>query len=177
MEYRGCGAMVRKKHFACVIGLFCLLVSLRVFADDRSDAAELINSAEATFQRFVADPEMGCFLGNVADAKALVIVPQLLKVGFIFGASGGNGIVMARDKATESWSNPAFYSMGSVAWGWRTGCDRRHPAIHPNQRDLWRVDTGVRGDHPARRFDGGILRQQCRSLGCPGSSAHDQQEC
>ena len=75
--------MVRKKHFACVIGLFCLLVSLRVFADDRSDAAELINSAEATFQRFVADPEMGCFLGNVADAKALVIVPQLLKVGFI----------------------------------------------------------------------------------------------
>jgi lipid-binding SYLF domain-containing protein len=113
--------IVKNIRVACATGLLYLVISLQAFADEKSDAIELVDSAEATFQNFVSDPDMGWFRDNVADAKALVIVPQLFKAGFIFGASGGNGIVMAKDKASESWSNPAFYSVGSVTWGLQIG--------------------------------------------------------
>jgi len=112
---------VKNSLIAWIIGLFCLVFSLQANSDGRTDAIELVNDAETTFHDFVSDPNMGWFRDNVGEAKALVIVPQLLKAGFIFGASGGNGVVMVKDKATESWSNPAFYSVGSVTWGLQIG--------------------------------------------------------
>jgi lipid-binding SYLF domain-containing protein len=112
---------VKNSLISWIVGLLCLVFSLQAFPDGRSDAIELVNGAEATFHDFVSDPNMGWFRDNVGEAKALVIVPQLLKAGFIFGASGGNGVVMVKDKATESWSNPAFYSVGSVTWGLQIG--------------------------------------------------------
>ena len=101
--------------------IICLLFSLPTGADDKTDAAALVSSAQMTFQNFVSDPNMGWFRDNLGDAKALVIVPELYKAGFIFGASGGNGVVLAKDKPTEAWSYPAFYIMGSVTWGLQIG--------------------------------------------------------
>jgi len=49
------------------------------------------------------------------------IVPQLLKAGFIFGGSGGSGVMLSRDKSSGKWSNPAFYTMGSVTFGLQIG--------------------------------------------------------
>ncbi len=105
----------------CAIALFALLVAAPCMSDEKADAIELVQDAESTFHNFVSDPAMEWFRDNVKDAKALVIVPQLLKAGFIFGASGGNGVVLTKDSATDSWSNPAFYSVGSVTWGLQIG--------------------------------------------------------
>ena len=111
-----------KNFFAAwVLGTMCVVYSLRASADDLSEAIGLVQNAEATFQDFAMDPNMQWFRDNVGDAKALVIVPQLLKAGFIFGASGGNAVVLARDQATGTWTNPAFYSVGSVTWGLQIG--------------------------------------------------------
>jgi lipid-binding SYLF domain-containing protein len=104
--------------FAAWLGLILSPPSL---ADDRSDAIGVVQDAEATLQHFLQDPEMQWFRDNLGQAKALVIIPQLFKAGFIFGASGGSGIVMAKDKATNAWRGPAFYSIGSVTWGLQIG--------------------------------------------------------
>ena len=46
----------------------------------------------------------------------VLIVPELLKGGFFFGAEYGIGILLVRDPQTGSWGPPAFYSLygGSV---------------------------------------------------------------
>jgi lipid-binding SYLF domain-containing protein len=84
----------------------------------------LVDEARITVDNFVADPDMTWFLGHAEDAKGLFIVPSLLKAAFIFGGSGGRGVLLVRDEKTGKWSEPAFYNMGSVSWGLQVGAKK-----------------------------------------------------
>jgi lipid-binding SYLF domain-containing protein len=53
------------------------------------------------------------------DAKGVIIVPSLVKVGFIIGGQGGDAILLRRNGA--SWTYPAFYSLGSPSLGLQAG--------------------------------------------------------
>jgi SH3 domain-containing YSC84-like protein 1 len=64
---------------------------------------------------------MECFQKNLKDAKALLIVPSLLKARFILSGSGGSGVLVARDEKTGDWSQSAFYTIGSVTFGLQIG--------------------------------------------------------
>ena len=86
----------RRYHLAWLAWLVAMMVSLPVVADDKSEAAALVRDAESTFSDFVSDPAMGWFRDHVKEAEAIFIVPQLWKAGFIFGASGGSGVVLER---------------------------------------------------------------------------------
>ena len=60
-------------------------------------------------------------LWNTAgDAKAMVIIPRSYRGGFIFGASGGNAVMVARND-DGSWSEPTFFTIGSVSFGLQIG--------------------------------------------------------
>jgi lipid-binding SYLF domain-containing protein len=48
------------------------------------------------------------------------IAPSLLKGAFIFGASGGSGVFLARGKGAQ-WSGPAFYTLGGASFGLQIG--------------------------------------------------------
>ncbi|MEN8131196.1 MAG: lipid-binding SYLF domain-containing protein [Pseudomonadota bacterium] len=110
------------RHFSwLVLAIFLVMSTKPVSAKDIAALQELVNQGHTSLQNFVADPNMGWFRKHVKDAKAVFIVPQLLRAGFIFGGSGGNGILLARDENTRSWSDPAFYTMGSVSWGLQLG--------------------------------------------------------
>ena len=80
-----------------------------------------VDKALVTFRNFMADQEMEWFQKNLKDAKALLIVPNLLKAGFILGGSGGSGVLVVRDAKTGNWSQPAFYTAGSVTYGLQIG--------------------------------------------------------
>jgi SH3 domain-containing YSC84-like protein 1 len=80
-----------------------------------------VDKALVTFRNFQDDKAMEWFRNNLKDAKALLIVPSLLKAGFILGGSGGSGVLVARDAKTENWSQPAFYTVGSVTFGLQMG--------------------------------------------------------
>ena len=41
-------------------------------------------------------------------AEAIVVIPRLVKGGFVLGAEHGRGIMSVRDRATNSWSAPSF---------------------------------------------------------------------
>jgi lipid-binding SYLF domain-containing protein len=69
----------------------------------------------------MADPGMNWLRGHLKEAKGILIVPQMLKGGFIFGASGGSGVLLVRDEKTRTWSEPAFYNIGSVSFGLQIG--------------------------------------------------------
>ena len=81
----------------------------------------IVDNSLVTFRGFMADKDMGWLHKNLKNAKAVLIIPNLLKAGFVFGGSGGNGVLLARDEKTGDWSQPAFYSIGSVTFGMQIG--------------------------------------------------------
>ena len=83
----------------------------------------LMDQALVTLNNFVKTADMEWFQAHLKDSKGVFIVPQLLKAGFIFGGSGGRGVVLIRDAKTGQWSQPAFYSIGSVSFGLQIGAE------------------------------------------------------
>jgi len=58
----------------------------------------------------------------IQNARAVYIVPKLIKGGFIFGAEGGDGVLLVRNG--HSWSEPKFYGMGSASFGLQAGLEQ-----------------------------------------------------
>ncbi len=104
----------------CVL-LMCSTCWVSVAQAGYEKQQALIDSATITFKSFVADPNMTWFRNHLSSAKGLLIIPQLLKGAFIFGAEGGTGVLIARDQYTGKWSQPAFYTVGSVSFGLQAG--------------------------------------------------------
>jgi len=89
----------------------------------------LVDQARVTLNNFVKQADMEWFQSHLKNSKGVFIVPQLLKAGFIFGGSGGRGVVLIRDAKTGQWSQPAFYSMGSVSFGLQIGAESSEVVI------------------------------------------------
>ena len=98
-----------------------LLVAANSPAQAASEQQQLVDKATQTIKDFKAHPDMTWFRDHLPNAKAVVIVPVLLKAGFIFGGSGGHGMLLVRGKDGKSWSYPAFNFMGSVTFGLQIG--------------------------------------------------------
>lgn len=99
------------------------LTVLPVNAKDDLKAQILVDQALATLNDFVAEKDMAWFKNHLKESKGILIIPQLLKAGFIFGGSGGRGVVLVRDEKTGQWSQPGFYSLGSVSFGLQIGVE------------------------------------------------------
>ena len=120
---------VRLRHGVRALSLALVLVGLALapatitpaVAGDASDARALVEKAKQTIENFKADPDMGWFRDNLPDAKAVMVVPVLLKAGFIFGGSGGHGVVLWRNPDSGQWSYPSFTFMGSITFGLQIG--------------------------------------------------------
>ena len=87
----------------------------------QAEQQELIGSAEKTFSNFVRDPDMKWFQQNVGRAKGVLIAPQIVKAGFIFGGSGGRAVLLAKDAKTGKWVGPAFYALATASVGFQAG--------------------------------------------------------
>jgi lipid-binding SYLF domain-containing protein len=90
-------------------------------AADEEDAQGIVDKARVTFSGFIRDNDYSWLRDHLKDAKGVLIYPQVLKAGFIFGGSGGSGVLVARDGVTGDWTNPAFYTLGSVSFGLQIG--------------------------------------------------------
>lgn len=108
-----------------ILFLFCLSLfcPLPAAADYYGEPGDLVERSAAVYRGFMTDPSMEWFQRNVDQARGIFIVPQMLRGGFIIGGSGGRGVLLAQDPASGKWSYPAFYSMGSVSFGFQIGAD------------------------------------------------------
>ena len=85
-------------------------------------AEELIVKAADTVTYFANDSAYETLWGAADDAKAMVIIPRSLRGGFIVGASGGNAVMLARNP-DGSWSEPTFFTIGSLSFGFQAGVE------------------------------------------------------
>lgn len=96
-------------------------VSMSAAQADKLDAEQLVSDAEYTVQRMWDHPEFSTYVRQyLRQAKAVVIIPTMLKGGFIIGGEGGTGVLMARAQ-TNQWSYPSFLSAGSASIGLQIG--------------------------------------------------------
>ena len=55
----------------------------------QTDQQKLLAASETSLSNFMRDPEMKWLQQNFGRAKAVLISPEIVKAGFIFGGSGG----------------------------------------------------------------------------------------
>ena len=106
---------------AIMLTAWTLISAPVLAAADADDAQAIVEKAQITFNSFMRDKDYSYLQENIAKARGVVIYPQVLKAGFIFGGSGGNGVLFLKDKDMKDWSGPAFYTLGSVTFGLQIG--------------------------------------------------------
>ena len=87
----------------------------------QSEQQKLVDDARTTLSNFMRDPDQTWIHDNIGRAKALLIAPQIVKAGFIFGGSGGRAVLVARNGAT--WVGPAFYDLATASVGFQAGLE------------------------------------------------------
>jgi lipid-binding SYLF domain-containing protein len=91
-------------------------------AAQASDQSELVDQAAKTAHHMKTDPAFAQAADTFHHAKAVMIIPGLLKAGFVFGGEGGDGVLLER--MGRHWSPPAFYSMASASFGFQAGIEK-----------------------------------------------------
>ena len=86
-----------------------------------SEPENLVSDARNTLSNFLRDPDQTWIQDNLGRAKAVMIAPQIVKAGFIFGGSGGRAVLVARDGRT--WAGPAFYDLATASVGFQAGVE------------------------------------------------------
>jgi len=104
---------------AAIIGAFLTVPDMAV-ASDKGDAQAIVTKANMTFNSFMSDKNFTEMRKLSRSAKGIFIAPQVLKGAFVVGASGGTGVLLVREEGGK-WTNPAFYTMGSVSFGFQIG--------------------------------------------------------
>jgi lipid-binding SYLF domain-containing protein len=92
-----------------------------VWADDKTEAQGIVVKADVTLNDFMSDKDYTWLRENIKNAKGVLIYPQVLKAGFFIGGSGGTGVLLVQDGKTRDWSQPAFYTVGTVSFGLQIG--------------------------------------------------------
>lgn len=88
-------------------------------SQERTQPATVRHVTEAAdvIQRMAAEPRMRTLL---RDARAVFVIPHYGRAAVGLGASGGAGLLLAR-KEDGSWSDPAFFNVGSIGLGLQIG--------------------------------------------------------
>ena len=105
---------------ATMLAAAVLLIVGTVSARAVSPPQALVDNARYTLEKMVRNPELKPLPRLLRKAKAVLIVPSLLKAGFFVGGEGGSGVLLARGTGGE-WSNPAFFNIGAGSFGLQIG--------------------------------------------------------
>ncbi len=78
------------------------------------------NSVEV-LHSIMSTPDKGIPEEVLSGAKCMLVVPHLIKGGFIIGGKHGRGVASCR--TPDGWSAPAFVSVGGGSWGLQIGVE------------------------------------------------------
>jgi lipid-binding SYLF domain-containing protein len=87
----------------------------------REDSVDRLQSSVEVLQAIMATPDKGIPEEVLNSAKCILVVPNLIKGGFILGAKHGRGVASCRTSA--GWSAPAFVSVGGGSAGLQIGVE------------------------------------------------------
>ncbi len=115
--------ILRRGQWTCLAALWAAVSVMPGAAMAQTDQEKLVAAAEKTFDNFVRDPGMTWIQQNIGSAKGVVIAPEILRLGFILGGSGGRAVLLSPDPKTGKWGGPAFYTLVTGSIGFQVGID------------------------------------------------------
>jgi SH3 domain-containing YSC84-like protein 1 len=87
----------------------------------REDTVDRMDRSVNVLHAIMATPDKGIPEEVLSNAKCILIVPDLIKGGFVFGGKHGRGVATCR--TADGWSAPAFVSVGGGSWGLQIGIE------------------------------------------------------
>ena len=87
--------------FTAIVSTMIVGFNIPAAAAEPLEQQGLVDKARVTFESFMADENQAWLKKNLNQAKGLIIIPSLLKAGFVIGGSGGSG-VPADSEAAEA---------------------------------------------------------------------------
>jgi len=98
------------------------LVGTYAFAGSaREDSVARLQSSVEVLHAIMSTPDKGIPEEVLSGAKCILVVPNLIKGGFVFGGKHGRGVATCR--TADGWSAPAFVSVGGGSWGLQIGVE------------------------------------------------------
>jgi SH3 domain-containing YSC84-like protein 1 len=101
--------------------LLAMILAVPV-AHAQSSQQVTVDGARKVLADLRHDKEFGNAAHLMRQARAVLIVPKLLKGGFIVGGEGGDGVLMVHNH--NGWSDPAFYAIGAASFGLQAGLEQ-----------------------------------------------------
>src|ERR1700732_3812602 len=101
--------------FMGMIGTYALAGSTR------EDTVNRMQNSVDVLHAIMSTPDKGIPEEVLSNAKCILVVPDLIKGGFIFGGKHGRGVASCR--TSHGWSAPAFVSVGGGSWGLQIGVE------------------------------------------------------
>jgi SH3 domain-containing YSC84-like protein 1 len=103
--------------------LLSLLLLLFAFATPAhaQSAQEVVERARTAVQSVLGDPNFGYARTQLKSARGVLIMPNIVKGGFIVGGEGGYGVLLVRNP--DGWSAPAFYMLAAASLGFQIGVE------------------------------------------------------
>ncbi len=112
----------RMARWVAVAAVMALLVGpAPSLADDAQDARQLVEKAKLTVEEFQTDKNMDSLRDLAKRARGMLILPQMVRAAFIFGGSGGSGVLVALQGG--QWRGPTFHTLGGASFGFQAGAD------------------------------------------------------
>src|ERR1017187_8824124 len=116
------GPTFMKKTISLLLMRFVGMMGTYAWAGSaREDTVDRMQRSVAVLHAIMSTPDKGIPEEVLSNAKCILVVPDLIKGGFVFGGKHGRGVATCR--TAEGWSAPAFVSVGGGSWGLQIGVE------------------------------------------------------
>jgi SH3 domain-containing YSC84-like protein 1 len=110
----------KRRHLLALSAAIGLSFTFTAHADDPRDANAIVDKARIAFDDMIGSKGYDALRHGLKTAKGVLIFPSIIKGGVVVGGSGGTGVLLVRGEG-NTWSAPAFYTLGSVSVGLQIG--------------------------------------------------------
>lgn len=111
-----------KKTMSVVLMGFVGLLGTAAWAGSaQEDSVDRMDRSVNVLHEIMSTPDKGIPEEVMNGAKCILVVPDLVKGGFVFGGKHGRGVATCR--TGHGWSAPAFVSVGGGSWGLQIGVE------------------------------------------------------
>jgi lipid-binding SYLF domain-containing protein len=112
---------MKKMLSVVLVGLVGLFGTFALAESDRDNAVERMDKSVEVLHAAMHMDDRGIPEEVMNSAKCILVVPHLIKGGFVFGAKHGRGVASCR--TSDGWSAPAFVSVSGGSWGLQIGVE------------------------------------------------------
>ena len=91
-----------------------------IVADSPSHETEVVENSCQVLNEIMEIPAKGIPVALLADAQGIVVIPKMVKGGFVVGVRRGHGVMIVRDEK-NAWRPPVFVTVTGGSVGWQIG--------------------------------------------------------